>query len=73
MGCSLSGQQEAQLVAHLCQVAILLDGDGPGRRGAQEITARLAPKLWVRVMNLPDGQQPDQVSTEDLQRVLAAL
>jgi DNA primase len=73
MGCSLSGQQEAQLVAHFRQVVVLLDGDEAGRRAAQEIAARLAPKLWVRVMDLPDGQQPDQFSTEELQRVLARL
>jgi hypothetical protein len=36
MGCSLSGQQEAQLVAHFRQVVILLDGDEAGRRGAQD-------------------------------------
>jgi DNA primase len=73
MGCSLSGQQEAQLATHFRQVVILLDGDEAGRRGAQEIAARLTPKLWVPVMDLPDGQQPDQVSTEELQRVLARL
>jgi len=41
--------------------------------GGHRIATRLAPKLWVRVIDLPDGQQPDQVSTEELQRVLAEL
>jgi DNA primase len=73
MGCSLSEDQEAQLVAHFRQVVIMLDGDEPGRKAAVEIADRLAHKVWVRVVDLPDGRQPDQLSTEELQALLGKV
>jgi len=73
MGCSMSDDQEAQLAAHFRQVVVMLDGDEAGRKAAREIAGRLANRLWVRMVNLPDGQQPDQLSTEDLQRLLAKV
>ena len=48
MGCSLSVEQEAQLMAHFRRVVIMLDGDVAGRRAAVEIAGRLTSKLWVR-------------------------
>jgi len=71
MGCSLSENQEEQLVRHFRQVVIMLDGDEPGRRAATEIAGRLAHSLWVRVADVPDGRQPDQLSTEEVQQLLA--
>jgi DNA primase len=73
MGCSMSGDQEEQLVAHFRQVVIMLDGDEAGRKAAGEIAGRLAHKVWVRVVNLPDGKQPDQLSTAELQAVLGVV
>jgi DNA primase len=73
MGCSMSGDQEEQLVAHFRQVVIMLDGDEAGRKAAGEIAGRLAHKVWVRVVDLPDGKQPDQLSTAELQAVLGVV
>jgi len=73
MGCSLSKEQETQLVAHFRQVVIMLDGDEAGRNAAIEITTRLVPKMWVRIVNVPEGSQPDQVAVEELRALLAAL
>src|ERR1035437_1527504 len=73
MGCSMSGDQEEQLVAHFRQVVIMLDGDEAGRKAAGEIGGRLAHKVWVRVVDLPDGKQPDQLSTAELQAVLGVV
>jgi DNA primase len=70
MGCSLSGDQEEQLVAQFRQVVIMLDGDDAGRRAATEIAGRLAHRAWVRVVDLPDGKQPDQLAIEELQQLL---
>src|ERR1019366_8747638 len=73
MGCSMSGDQEEQLVAHFRQVVIMLDGDEAGRKAAGEIAGRLAHRVWVRVVDLPDGKQPDQLSTAELQAVLGVV
>jgi len=70
MGCSMSDEQESQLALNFRQVIIALDGDEAGRKAAVEIAARLAHKLWVRVVEVPDGRQPDQLSTEELRVLL---
>ena len=73
MGCSLSGDQEEQLAAHFRQVVVMLDGDEAGRKAAGEIAGRLAHRVWVRVVDLPEGKQPDQLSTAELQAVLGVI
>jgi len=73
MGCSMSRDQEDQLVAHFRQVAIILDGDEAGRRAATEIAGRLAHRIWVLVVDVSDGKQPDQLSTQGLQELLAKV
>lgn len=70
MGCSLSGDQEEQLVVHFRQVVIMLDGDEAGRRATTDIAGCLAHRLWVRVVDLPDGKQPDQLAIGELQQLL---
>jgi DNA primase len=73
MGCSLSEEQESQLVAHFRQVVILLDGDEAGRKAVEEIAGRLVHKLWVRVVDVPDGKQPDELPAEELQALLGKM
>ena len=51
----------------------MLDGDEAGRKAAGEIGGRLVHKVWVRVVDLPDGKQPDQLSTAELQAVLGVV
>jgi DNA primase len=70
MGCSMSEGQENQLAAHFRRVIVILDGDEAGQRAAAEIAGRLVRKTWVRVVELPDGKQPDELGPEDLQRLL---
>lgn len=71
MGCVMSAQQQALISAHFKQVLILLDGDHAGRQAAADIAARLVHHLYVRVVELPDGQQPDLLSSEQLRGLLA--
>ena len=70
MGCTLSDEQERQLVAHFERVAIILDGDQAGRNVAGEIARRLAHNVWTRIIDLPDGKQPDLLSAIELQGLL---
>ena len=70
MGCSMSRDQEAQLVDHFRRVVVMLDGDKAGQSGATEIAGRLAHSVWVRAVDVAEGRQPDQLSTEELQALL---
>jgi DNA primase len=73
MGCSLSRDQEQQLADHFRKVVIMLDGDDAGRRAALEIAARLARKVWVRVVEVPRGRQPDQLAIGEIRELLQGL
>jgi DNA primase len=73
MGCSISQEQEAQLVAYFRRVVVMLDGDEAGRRAAGEMAGRLAHKTWAHVVELPKSKQPDQISIDELQELLGKL
>jgi DNA primase len=66
MGCTLSHRQETLLQHHFRQVTLMLDGDNAGRRAGAVIAARLATKLAVRVVEVPPGTQPDQLSADQI-------
>jgi DNA primase len=66
MGCSLSQRHEALLQLHFREVTLILDGDNAGRRAGAIIAARLVTKLAVRVVEVPPGAQPDQLSVDQI-------
>jgi len=66
----LSEEQERLILAHAEMVMVMLDGDEAGRKGMEEISWRLAKHIWTRVSVVPEGRQPDQMSTEELQALL---
>lgn len=68
-GSSLSVQQEALLIEHFNKVVLMFDGDEPGRGACWDCFARLTGRLEVSVVSLPDGVQPDMLSSEDIQRL----
>jgi DNA primase len=69
MGCSMSEEQERLLVAHADMVLLMLDGDDAGRQGTDEILLRLGRRVWVKSVCVPDGKQPDQMTTEEIQEL----
>ena len=69
MGSSLSETQE-RMLAEFSHVMIMLDGDEAGREATRQIAARLAQRTFVKVINLPDGVQPDQLASEELKSIL---
>lgn len=71
MGCSMSQEQERLLVNHADMVLLMLDGDEAGRKGTDEIMLRLGRKVWAKAVSLPEGQQPDQMSDEELRGLLS--
>lgn len=48
---------------------LMLDGDTPGRHAGAIIAARLVTKLSVRVVEVPTGTQPDQLSADQIRCV----
>ena len=76
MGAHLSEQQKELLVETLGaqgRVLLLFDDDEAGRAGSVKAAEELMDQLFVKVAKLPDGAiQPDELSDEDLQRIVAA-
>jgi DNA primase len=73
MGSSLSGQQEKLLVQNFPAAVLLLDGDEAGRAGTEECIRRLVGQVFVKTIGLPEGKQPDMLSTEELELLLKKI
>jgi len=66
MGCSLSRRQRDLLEQHFEEAVLLLDGDKPGRAASATIAVQLASKLPTRLVQVPEGSQPDQLSEDQI-------
>jgi DNA primase len=73
MGSSLSTVQQANLMRHFDRIVLMLDGDAAGRGASQAIAARLSRCCSVDVVPVPDGDQPDQLASSTIRRLLASL
>jgi DNA primase len=71
MGCSLSEHQRAALLGRFNRVTLMLDGDDAGRRAAERISRELVRDLFVRVIDMADGQQPDSLQPRELETLLS--
>ena len=67
MGASLSDRQWELLHTYFRELVVMLDGDEAGRRASRMLAARwpAAYIAWV-----PAGWQPDQLSSEQIDRIL---
>jgi DNA primase len=72
MGSTLSEVQE-KILAGFPRLVLMFDGDEAGRGATLEIATRLMSKTFVKVINLPDGKQPDQLSSEEIRFILGSL
>jgi len=70
MGCSLSDEQERLLLAHFKIIVLMLDGDPAGWQGGLRICDRLRNRCTIEVVRLRNGNQPDKMSSTEIQRVL---
>jgi DNA primase len=71
MGSALYEPQRRLLMQRFRQVVLMLDGDAPGRRAAAVISERLSAHCSVRIVQLAENTQPDQLSEPVLQELLA--
>jgi Toprim-like/DNA primase catalytic core, N-terminal domain len=66
MGSSFSQRQSELLLSRFASVTLMLDGDQPGRHAAAVMAKLLAPKVRVHQVELPNGVQPDQLSSAEI-------
>jgi len=71
MGSALSERQRWLLAQRFGNITLMLDGDQAGRQASIAISARLAQHCRVSVVRLSDNAQPDQLSSQSLQGILA--
>jgi DNA primase len=69
MGSALSERQD-RLLGRFKHVTLFLDGDDAGRNASEEIATRLVRRAHVRIVEPPDGKQPDQLDQEQLRALL---
>ena len=67
MGASASGRQAELLDTYLRELVVRMDGDEAGRRASRVLAAR-----WpaASMAGVPAGWQPDQLSSEEIERIL---
>ena len=66
MGSTLSDEQERLICDRFRMVTLFLDGDEAGRTAAAGIAGRLMRRVYVHVVDLPDGKQPDMLTPEEI-------
>ena len=76
MGSDLAEAQLELLEASglpLTAIAVLMDGNPPGREASRRCVPLLAERYLVRALPLPDGTQPDTVDEVTLKELLALV
>ena len=71
LGSSMSEEQEDLLCRYFKKAVLLFDGDEAGRSATDDCLERLGRRLWVKAICLPDSVQPDQLTTDEIQTMLA--
>jgi len=66
MGSSFSQRQSELLLRHFASLTLMLDGDQAGRHAAEVMAKLLTPKVRVHQVELPNGAQPDQLSSAEI-------
>lgn len=73
MGASMSEFQEKLILERFKRIVLMLDSDSAGRQGAKDVLNRLYDKIYVRVVKLEEKKQPDELSENEIQKLLAFL
>jgi DNA primase len=74
MGSTMSKAQEKLLAEHFGHVIVMLDGDDAGKSAAEGIADRLRHDIYhVDVVDLPNNVQPDQLSKDELKKLLDVI
>jgi DNA primase len=71
MGSVLSPAQKELLVRRFGRIRLMLDGDAAGRAASGRIASELRTVCTVREVFVEPGRQPDQLTTQEIGRLLA--
>lgn len=74
MGSSLSEEQEnlvVNAVGSQGKIVLMFDGDKAGQECKDDVLTRLITRVYVKVVNLPEGSQPDKLSNEEIKKLLS--
>lgn len=72
MGCSLS-EKQAELLQGAKEVTVLFDGDDAGVAGAMDVRERLGSQMPVRLVRLPAGTEPEDLSPQAMRWLVFGL
>lgn len=73
LGSSMSQKQENLLCDNFKRAVLLLDGDPAGCAATDACLSRLGRRKWVKAITLPDGQQPDDLSAQQISILLNSV
>lgn len=74
MGSTISNAQEEIIREYFAHVVVMLDGDEAGKQASDYIVDRLHRFVFqLNVVLLPDGNQPDDLSRSELQKLVDSL
>jgi DNA primase len=66
MGSSMSEQQAMILLSLTSRLVLLMDGDEAGRKASREIESKWKSVFDIKVVDLPQGKDPDDLSRKEL-------
>ncbi len=72
LGAHLSAPQR-QLLSNAQRVVIILDGDATGRTASAQVKESLMDTTDVKIVNLPDNLDPDDLLDQELESLLSPL
>jgi DNA primase len=72
LGAYLSEPQR-QLLTTVKRVVIILDGDSTGRTASTQVKESLIDTTDVKIVNLPDNLDPDELSDQEFKSILSPL
>lgn len=73
MGTSMSDFQEKLILERFKSVVLMFDNDPAGKKCTKDVLNRLYDKIFVRVAQLGDKTQPDELSEGELKEILSFL
>ena len=71
LGANVSERQCELLDTYFRELVVMLDGDETGRRASQKLAARRWKNVVLSLREVPRGQQPDQLSREEIDQILS--
>ena len=73
MGTSISDEQKrliVEAVGEKGKVALMFDPDEAGEKAAKEVLERLIDKVYLKIIRLKIGLEPDSLSKEEINNLL---